>query len=207
MATSGVSAADDDSLEAAYDSVTRTLAIKQDFESRLIGGIGCNPGEHLHEFADRIVREWTAKDAEIVDWRAKVERYQDTLEVARNSAADLVRVFGELRWQLRAAESSRRDWAVEAEYRRREAEFEAHGERWAGAIVGREGHQRQKFLPACECGAPCRTLGDWARHLLASRSEEGSPLCACVTDEQANQLAVAGFSRPVCAVHEAVTSG
>src|SRR5438445_12570460 len=49
--------AEDGTLEEAYESLARTLAVKQDFQRRLIDGLGVLPGEHLDAFADRIVRE------------------------------------------------------------------------------------------------------------------------------------------------------
>lgn len=48
---------EDDSLEAGYDRLARTLEIKQRFEYALIDGIGMFDGEHLDKFAERIVRE------------------------------------------------------------------------------------------------------------------------------------------------------
>jgi hypothetical protein len=48
---------EDDSLEAGYDRLAQTLEIKQRFEYALIDGIGMLNGEHLDEFAERIVRE------------------------------------------------------------------------------------------------------------------------------------------------------
>lgn len=83
---------------------------------------------------------------------------------------------------------------------RREVEFEAKAEPWrADSIVAAEGHGYVNGGCRCECGFPTLTLRTYARHVASLLGA-----CACVTDEQANQLANAGFSRPKCAVHPEV---
>lgn len=157
----------------------------------------------MHEDAGR---EWTLEELSgTPEDRARIER--------EACEADLT-LLRWLRWlhaeavhNLARERASRQAWAAEAEHRRREAEFEAKGERWDNAIVGRTGHElaRKEYGYRCHCGAEVWTLRAWAEHIAATRMAEGVPLCACVTDEQADQLTDAGFTRPVCAVHPEVT--
>jgi hypothetical protein len=85
----------------------------------------------------------------------------------------------------------------EIERLRREVEFEAKAEPWGpSTIVAPVGHGYINGGNCCECGLPTQTLRTYQRHVHSLLRA-----CACVTDEQANQLAHAGFSRPVCAVH------
>lgn len=82
---------------------------------------------------------------------------------------------------------------------RREVEFEANAEPWgSGTIVAPEGHGYINGGNRCQCGYPTPTLRTYATHTASLLRA-----CACVTDEQAAQLAP-GFSRPVCAVHTEV---
>lgn len=48
---------EDETLEAAYESVVKALRRKVDFQRLIVDGVGLLPGEHLDEFAERIVRE------------------------------------------------------------------------------------------------------------------------------------------------------
>jgi hypothetical protein len=48
---------EDDSLEAGYDRLARTLEIKHRFQDILLDGIGADEGEHLDQFAERLVRD------------------------------------------------------------------------------------------------------------------------------------------------------
>lgn len=153
-------------------------------------------------------------NVEIADWRTKVERYQETLETARNSAADDFRVFDELRRHLRAAESSRRDWAAEAMRLREQLERLENvaldrNAIFSGILVGVGGEHDDP--PSDDQN--WRAVGLIEQHIrramgpgYVTQAEERllaaiKKACACVTDDQANQLA-AGFSRPVCTVHE-----
>ena len=80
----------------------------------------------------------------------------------------------------------------------REVEFEAKAEPWkSSSVVAPLGHGHVNGGCVCECGHPCRSLGDWIRHV------EAMTPCACITDEQASQLGPR-FSRPACAVHPEV---
>lgn len=89
-----------------------------------------------------------------------------------------------------SAESSRRDWAAEADRLTEALEVAQNAMR--GMVIWMPDHARRAagWDDAVRyVGAVLNPLGDtkW--------------VCACVTDEQADPLIAAGFSRPVCAVH------
>jgi hypothetical protein len=175
------------------------------------------PGEQRQELFAAVVgavEDWEPAPAERDGWDADVagcpaDEWPEIVE-SRSSRQAWAEEAARLREQVaewRALDSARDDAAevievllTEIAMARREVEFEANSERWANAVVGREGHGYVNGGRACSCGEPCLTIGDWERHLIASGVAEGKPLCSCLTAEQAATLPP-GFSRPVCTVH------
>lgn len=141
---------------------------------------------------------WTASDV-------------DELTRANAKAAEYCRLYQDVVDQLHRAESSRRDWAAEADRQTANAEYECEAHQrllhdydvLTLALAELWGDKSKRdFIDQVQRDSPYRpgpTLvieDDGTAHL-----EGPTTACACVTDEQAAQLGPR-FSRPVCAVHE-----
>lgn len=182
---------DDKTLEEGYESLAIALRAKQKVQRILIDGIGVLPGEHLDEFAERVVRELAqlqAEAAQLHTWQGLMSLLDEHYppEVFDGSSGDegprIVALVREVDWL------------------RREVEFEAKAEPWGpGTIVAPNGHGYINGGNCCECGHPTPTLRTYERHAHSLLRA-----CACITDEQATRLGPS-FSRPVCAVHQEVT--
>lgn len=188
---------EDETLEAAYESVVKALRRKADFQRVVVDGVGLLPGEHFDQFAERLVRE-------IQSWRCgarrrtfpKVEAVSDALgtaaALARGSHDDEAD-HGDLMRSAALKLATLHD-AAAALLAERDALRWLHAE----AVFERDAERTSRQAWAAEA-----TRLSWINEFNGASclSDELHPrVCACISDDQAAQLGP-GFSRPVCAVH------
>jgi hypothetical protein len=194
---------DSASLEEAYESLARTLRVKQEFQRVLIDGIGTLPDERLHAFAERLVRE-------VQSWRSGA-RWKSLPAV--ESVPDVIATAGAL---------ARESWDDEGDHGElmRSAAMKLAALRTAAGVLlaernllrwlhaesafelARERSSRQAWAEEALKWTYYARMGRDVEHLVAfGKDHDRLPrACACVTDEQAAQLGPS-LSRPVCAVH------